>query len=1154
MLTRSIRPATVSANGSPSSHQAWDTELLILRGECREGLKTVVRAMADDLGRNPGTDLTELACRLNTHLAAGGSRLALVAATTADAVTGLERALQRLEDPRCTQIRGTSGLYYTSEPLHPGGKLAFLFPGEGAQYLGMLADTRRALPEVAEFFAECDAMSRHGADARVPLTGVFLPPDDAGPDDLARAEEELRRIDHAMISVMMADWALHLVLQRLGLTPDVVAGHSMGELVALWAAGCVETDGGDGAMLPRLRETMEVMRRDEETAQTRYVLLAVGAGTESLAELIAAVGDPRVVVAMDNCPRQSVVVGPPEAMASVEAELQRRRVLFERLPFHRPYHTALFAPMIEPVRDLFQSFRFHEPQRPIYSCTTARPFPADPDAIRELAIAHWAKPVRFTELIRNLHDDGVRLFVESGPRGNLSAFVEDTLRGRPFLAMPADIPRRSGLTQLNHLLGALASHHVPLNLGALYEHRVPRRRDRPAAAPAARRAPDAVAPAARPSREVPTAAPAPAAPEPGVHRPEGNLRSQVMARHLEVMEQFLDHQREITELFLNRIRRQREAPAPLSRVEPHRTNGEAARPLARPMLGTFINHEPGHSLVMRRVLDLRDDLFATHHTVGGREISKVDPAQYGVPVMPMTFTLEMMAEAAAVLVPGQVVTSVRDVRLYRWLAFDEQAPTVVELTARVELRELAGDPWRVAVEVRDLGLADRPKETAWLAAQGTVVLADAYPPAPPCLPFHLTNERPATLTVERTYHNLFHGPMFQGVRANLRSGDEGMESRVEVLPRDGLFRTIPQPDFLIDPVLFDVVLHPLAAWHLIQPDQAGRIMLPIGVESLEVFGPPLAPGTTLTARSWVTRADARSFLHQGEALREDGSVALRLNGVKCWRFYVPFGQVNFHGPKDQYFLSHRWHKVEDARRRSAPLALVRLEPPIDLNQGSMLQVTAKVTLSPTELREYRRLETLGDEVQLRSWLFDFNAAKDAIRLVWHDMTGERLFPSDIEVETTADGRFTAHRRGTSGQPFPPAAVDRAGAATVAVSAAGADVLGLALAVQGPPKPDAGAVSPLDAGEERLLAGFQGDRAEASLRLQCARRAVARAAGLLGEDDLEAVRVRGIVGGTGTVLVAVLGRDSAAGPDPWRVETARDGNLIVAWTLGDREGS
>jgi malonyl CoA-acyl carrier protein transacylase len=1199
---------------------------LLLRGDSRERLKSAAQAMADDLRRHPDTNLTDLAFTLNSDLDPGGFRLALVAATAADAVTGLKRALQRLEDPECTEIRGASGLYYTSEPLHPGGKLAFLFPGEGAQYLGMLRDVRRAFPEVETFFAECDAMCEQAGDAGPSLTEVFLPPEDAGPDELAHAEEELRQIDHAMLSVMMADWALYLVLERLGLSPDVVAGHSMGELVALWAAGCVE--GGGGLMLPLIRETMEVMRREEDSAQARYVLLAVGAGRESLTELIAALGDPRVVVAMDNCSRQTVVVGPPEPMAAVEGELQRRRVLFERLPFHRPYHTPLFAPMIAPVRELFQNCRFRAPRRPVYSCTTARPFPDNPEAIRELAIAHWAEPVRFSELIRNLYSDGVRLFIESGPRGNLSAFAEDVLRGLPFVAMPANIPRRSGPTQLNHLLGALLSHHVPLDLGPLYEHRAPRRRVRLPGSRASRRTRDAAVPAERPrlegpaaarapqpaggttapksppldisavpapqpagrtpaltdprpdisaakltyepaggtpapqlaSLEIPAPAPAREGPEWATYRPGADLRSQVMARHLEVMGRFLDHQREITELFLNRARRQREATVtvPHSPVEHHLTNGEASPTPKRPLLGTFTHHQPGNTLVIRRVLDLRDDHFATHHTVGGREISKVDPGQYGVPVMPMTFTLEMMAEAAAVVVPGQVVTSVRDVRLYRWLAYDEEAPTVVELTARVEPRESAGGPWRVAVEVRDLGFADRPKENAWLAAQGTVVLADAYPPAPPCLPFRLTNERPSTLSVERTYHNLFHGPLFQGVKANLRSGDEGMESRVEVLPRDRLFRSVNDPGFLIDPVLFDVVLHPLAAWHLIQPDQAGRIMLPVGVESLEVFGPPMAPGTSLLARSWVTRADARSFLHQGEALTEDGAVALRLNGVKCWRFYVPFGQVNFHGPKDQYFLSHRWDQVEaqcpDVRRSDAPLALVRLEPPIDLNQGSMLQVTAKVTLTPSELREYRRLEALGDEVKVRDWLFDRNAAKDAIRLVWHELTGERLFPSDIEVEISADRRFTAQRRGTTEQSFPAAAVDRAGAATVAISAAGANVIGLALAIVGPPKSDGVEISPPDADEERLLAAFRGDPAEASLRLWCARRAVARAAGLSGPDDLDAIRVRGIVGGTGTVLVAVLGRGDAGGPKPWRVETARDGNLIVAWTKGERETS
>src|SRR5207248_89866 len=133
---------------------------------------------------------------------------------------------------------------------------------------------------------------------------------------------------------------------------------------------------------------------------------------------------------------------------------------------------------------------------------------ADPDAIRRLTVEHWASPVEFTQLIRNLHADGVRLFVESGPRGNLSAFVEDILRGRPFAALPADVPRRSGLTQLNHLAGQLAAHHVPLKLDHLYSRREPR--------PVAWKAAPVTIPAAVPAR--------PPVGEPGASAPGGTRR------------------------------------------------------------------------------------------------------------------------------------------------------------------------------------------------------------------------------------------------------------------------------------------------------------------------------------------------------------------------------------------------------------------------------------------------------------------------------------------------------------------------------------------------------------------------------------------------------------------------------------------------------
>src|SRR5262249_28075879 len=160
---------------------------------------------------------------------------------------------------------------------------------------------------------------------------------------------------------------------------------------------------------------------------------------------------------------------------------------------------------------------------------------------------------------------------------------------------------RSGLTQLNHLAGQLAAHHVPLNLNHLY----------------CRRDPKSVAW------------------EPGVTSlaigpsvPQAAGRGAVVAHYLGVMERFLDDQREIMDAYFHRSRGE------------DRDRGEAhpfpvsALPLLR--CAEIVRLEAGTEVVIRRPLDLTEDLFSLHHTVGGQVVSKVDPSQHGLPVMPMT--------------------------------------------------------------------------------------------------------------------------------------------------------------------------------------------------------------------------------------------------------------------------------------------------------------------------------------------------------------------------------------------------------------------------------------------------------------------------------------------------------------------------------------
>jgi malonyl CoA-acyl carrier protein transacylase len=998
VLTQSHQGVVASpASDLVTPSRSWETELFVLRGDDRPHLRRNINELTTFLAASPEISLSDLAFTINTALSPEGCRLAIVAGSLIDLRSRLGRASERLADPQCQSIRDVGGIYFFDKPLYPDGRVAILFPGEGAQYLNMLKDLYPHFPEVRERFDDWD---RHAAQTGRPnqtLARLLFVPTDAGVDEKAHAEKNLRQLGNAMLSVLVADWTIFQLLQQLCLPIHVVAGHSMGEFTALCAAGCVEVK---PSQLDRVLSTMETLQRQEEQGTgLEAILLAVGAGRRVVAEVIRETAPDAVYLAMDNCPHQSVVVGPPEPMRLVESELLMRRIMHERLPFRRPYHTKLFRGSLNDLDKMFDDSPFRAARTLVYSCTTARPFPSDPEEIRRLAVAHWAEPVEFVQLIENMYADGIRLFVESGPRGNLSAFVEDILRGRSFVALPADIMRRSGITQLNHLCGQLAAHHVPLNLAYLYQHRQPQ------PVRVNLNSPRTTHHSLLTTHYSPLTG-------------QRSGRAAVLHQYLGVMDQFLNCQRAVTDSFLARRSQPRAGSkrAPLTRATGPATN-QAAR---GPLVGQIFQHEHGRQLTMRRCLDLAQDLFAGEHTVGGRAVSRVDPDQHGLPVMPMTFTVEMMAEVASLLLPGKVVIGVKQVRLLRWLSYDDEEPTTVEVAARLVSERppttAASGSQKVEVEIRDLGNSRRPGSSKWVTAQGTVILADSYPAPPSSGDFQLTNDRPCRISLEVLYRNLFHGPQFQGVLSTDRVGDEGIESQVRVLPRTRLFRDNPDPRLLMDPVLVDVAMHPLAAWHLEQPDQAGRILLPFELAGIDLFGPSPDVGTRL--RSWgrIEKSSARHFIHGVDILGMDGRLWCRLTSAKYWRFYVPFGEVNFHGPKDEYFLSAAWQGPVVSAQTSPPVepfALMVLNPPADIQQPALRLATARVTMSLAELRQYRQSQ--ATEAEQNAWVFERIVAKDAVRVLWHRRFGERLFPADIEIDQMQNGHCVARRRGSDGQ-------------------------------------------------------------------------------------------------------------------------------------------
>jgi phosphopantetheinyl transferase (holo-ACP synthase) len=277
-----------------------------------------------------------------------------------------------------------------------------------------------------------------------------------------------------------------------------------------------------------------------------------------------------------------------------------------------------------------------------------------------------------------------------------------------------------------------------------------------------------------------------------------------------------------------------------------------------------------------------------------------------------------------------------------------------------------------------------------------------------------------------------------------------------------------------------------------------------------------------------------------------------MHRLTFWRFYVPFAKVNFHGPKDEYFISKVW---DLAVPRSVPAACIRLDIPPDQKQAGMRMVTSKVILAPEELTQFRA--AAGDEQHESDWLFDRLAGKDAVRVLWHARHGERLFPADIIIDIKANGRPLARRRGPAGtEPFPTVSIARAGDVAVGLAAFHPHA-GIALAQL----QDDGAGlqdGALHNDERKLLDQFGPDRGEWMTRLWCAKHAIVKALNCGVPDQSDSLQVCGADPQTGLVTVKLGSALGELFPE-WRsgaliAHTAREGDLVLATSFCERARS
>jgi phosphopantetheinyl transferase (holo-ACP synthase) len=493
--------------------------------------------------------------------------------------------------------------------------------------------------------------------------------------------------------------------------------------------------------------------------------------------------------------------------------------------------------------------------------------------------------------------------------------------------------------------------------------------------------------------------------------------------------------------------------------------------------------------------------------------------------MPLAMSIEILAEAAACLLPGLAVVGLRDVRGQRWLAWDE-APRTLEVAAR--RLEPDGAVERVAVALRELDEAGAPADPP--AVEGIVLLAATAPPAPAPLAPDLSGARAPRHGPDRLYADvMFHGPLWRGVRAMELVAPAGARARLAILPPDGMLRSTPAPAFVLDPVALDAAGQVIGFWAAETLERA-RVVFPFHLAALDLHGPAPPPGAEVDCTAQIAL--------QGDGLvRSDIAVAdatgapwMRLTGWADRRFDVPdaLRPLTRPGPLDP--LSQPW---------PAPLAALdgldaacrRLDtrlPDAGLWAGAwsrrVLGRAERARFDALELPAARRLEWLGART----------AAKEAVAALLRDRYGLDLRPADIEITAGERGAPRVAAPGLDVLPVEPVVslthtAGRAAALAALVPRGRGVGLGIDAERVGP-RPAGFAEAALAADERRLL----GHDDAAAVRGWCAKEAAGKALGA------------GIAARPAIVAADPAGRLVVeAGGRRLDVATLREGDLVVA---------
>ncbi|MCX4783638.1 type I polyketide synthase [Streptomyces sp. NBC_01264] len=412
-------------------------------------------------------DIADIGFSLATSRATWPERAVVTGTGAAELLAGLDALRRDAEADAPHLVTGSAAR---------AGRTAFLFTGQGAQYLGMGRELYETRPAFAAALDEvCAALDPH-LDLGRPLRDVMFADADGQPGAAEAADTDasdgqpsasdsessgalLHETRATQPALFAFEVALHHTLRAHGLTPDAVAGHSIGELAAAHVAGVLSLE--DAAALVAARGWLM------QAAVPDGAMVAIQAAEDEVAGTLAPYAG-RLAVAAVNGPDAVVVSGDADA-ADALAELWRERGRkTRRLTVSHAFHSPHMDTILDEFRTVAEGLTYHAPHLQVVSTVTGRPATGDDLVTPDYWVRQIREAVRFLDATRTLEDEGVIVFVEVGPDAVLTATA-----GGSFLAdtSQAVALQRAGRPQGATLAAGLARAHTlgaPLDLASLF--------------------------------------------------------------------------------------------------------------------------------------------------------------------------------------------------------------------------------------------------------------------------------------------------------------------------------------------------------------------------------------------------------------------------------------------------------------------------------------------------------------------------------------------------------------------------------------------------------------------------------------------------------------------------------------------------------------